>query len=104
MSLTTVATPEQRNLPLLEIRRDPTTVIPFELLTRGGRVGLVVKMTDSWPACHEFEPNTAEDLPFREDQCTLNLTRLKRSPIGMVWKLGEGRRQPWYRPPHLSVV
>ncbi|GFT84691.1 hypothetical protein TNCV_2767101 [Trichonephila clavipes] len=22
---------------------------------------LVVKVTDSWPACHEFEPNTAED-------------------------------------------
>ncbi|GFT42328.1 hypothetical protein TNCV_1786301 [Trichonephila clavipes] len=25
---------------------------------------LVVKVTDSWPACHEFESSTAEDLPY----------------------------------------
>ncbi|GFV19421.1 hypothetical protein TNCV_3663541 [Trichonephila clavipes] len=26
-----------------------------------GRGSLVVKVTDSWPVCHEFEPRTAED-------------------------------------------
>ncbi|GFV19142.1 hypothetical protein TNCV_3223601 [Trichonephila clavipes] len=26
---------------------------------------LVVKVTDSWPACHEFEPSTVEDPPCR---------------------------------------
>ncbi|GFS94659.1 uncharacterized protein TNCV_3649881 [Trichonephila clavipes] len=28
-------------------------------------VSLVVKVPDSWPACHEFECSTAEDLPSR---------------------------------------
>ncbi|GFV18986.1 hypothetical protein TNCV_4758711 [Trichonephila clavipes] len=26
---------------------------------------LTVKVTDSWPACHEFEPSTAEDPPCK---------------------------------------
>ncbi|GFT30560.1 hypothetical protein TNCV_4287021 [Trichonephila clavipes] len=29
----------------------------------GGRGSLVVKVTDSWPACHEFEPSTTEHPP-----------------------------------------
>ncbi|GFT59361.1 hypothetical protein TNCV_1709031 [Trichonephila clavipes] len=27
----------------------------------GWRGSLVVKITDSWPVCHKFEPSTAED-------------------------------------------
>ncbi|GFU84770.1 hypothetical protein TNCV_2127111 [Trichonephila clavipes] len=50
----------------------------------------VVKITDSWPACHEFEPSTAEDPPFRDGRCALDMSRLKRPPVGGVLKLGEG--------------
>ncbi|GFT77376.1 hypothetical protein TNCV_1470361 [Trichonephila clavipes] len=45
---------------------------------------LVVQVTDSWSACHEFEPVTAENPPCRR---TLSMSRLKRSPVGLVWKL-----------------
>ncbi|GFV10538.1 hypothetical protein TNCV_2584321 [Trichonephila clavipes] len=34
-------------------------------------------------------PNTAEDPPCRRDRCTLNLSRFKRPPVGVVWKLEE---------------
>ncbi|GFV68162.1 hypothetical protein TNCV_1874441 [Trichonephila clavipes] len=30
-----------------------------------GHGNLVVKVTDSWPACHEFEPSTTKDSPCR---------------------------------------
>ncbi|GFT55750.1 hypothetical protein TNCV_4736541 [Trichonephila clavipes] len=30
-----------------------------------GHGSQVVKVTDSWPACHEFEPGTAEDPSYR---------------------------------------
>ncbi|GFW17285.1 hypothetical protein TNCV_1957561 [Trichonephila clavipes] len=30
-----------------------------------GHGSLVVKITDSWPACHDIEPITAEDPPCR---------------------------------------
>ncbi|GFS59920.1 hypothetical protein TNCV_3957191 [Trichonephila clavipes] len=30
-----------------------------------GRDNRVIKVTDSWPACHEFEPSTAEDTPCK---------------------------------------
>ncbi|GFW77033.1 hypothetical protein TNCV_2724631 [Trichonephila clavipes] len=29
-----------------------------------GRGSIVVKVTDLWPACHEFEPSTTEDPPY----------------------------------------
>ncbi|GFX17151.1 hypothetical protein TNCV_4266771 [Trichonephila clavipes] len=44
---------------------------------------LVVKVADSCPACHEFEPSTAEDPSCRE--CRLNLswkTELKGLLVG----------------------
>ncbi|GFV30867.1 hypothetical protein TNCV_4013011 [Trichonephila clavipes] len=44
---------------------------------------------DSWIAFNEFQPNTAEDMSCRWGRCTLNLSRLKRPPMGVVWKLGE---------------
>ncbi|GFX62570.1 hypothetical protein TNCV_4867331 [Trichonephila clavipes] len=51
---------------------------------------LVVKATDSWPVCHDFEPGTTEDPPCRRDRYTLNMSMIKRPPIGVVWKLGLG--------------
>ncbi|GFW42183.1 hypothetical protein TNCV_1206391 [Trichonephila clavipes] len=56
----------------------------------GDRESLVVKVTDSWPVCHEFEPGTIEDPPCRRGRCTLNMLRLKRPSGGVMWKLGEG--------------
>ncbi|GFW13129.1 hypothetical protein TNCV_3330611 [Trichonephila clavipes] len=56
----------------------------------GDRGRLVVKVTDSWPAYREFEPSTAEDPPCIGGRCTLNVSRLKRPPVGVVRKLGEG--------------
>ncbi|GFS76485.1 hypothetical protein TNCV_1621061 [Trichonephila clavipes] len=53
-----------------------------------GRGSLVVKVTDLRLACHEFEPSTAEDPPCRKGGCTLNMSRLKRPPVDVVWKLG----------------
>ncbi|GFV69338.1 hypothetical protein TNCV_2943081 [Trichonephila clavipes] len=44
---------------------------------------LVVKVMDSWLACHEFEPGAAEDPPCKKDRYTLNLSGLKRPPIGV---------------------
>ncbi|GFW07854.1 hypothetical protein TNCV_3919871 [Trichonephila clavipes] len=49
-----------------------------------------VKITDSWVACHEFEPCNAEDPPCRGGRSTFNLSRIKRPPVGGVWILGEG--------------
>ncbi|GFV41786.1 uncharacterized protein TNCV_3629371 [Trichonephila clavipes] len=43
-----------------------------------------------WQACHEFKPSTAEDPPCKGDRCTLNMSRLKRPPVGVVWKLRDG--------------
>ncbi|GFX27951.1 hypothetical protein TNCV_773361 [Trichonephila clavipes] len=36
--------------------------------------------TNSWQACHEFEPRTIEDPPCRRVQCTLKMSMLKRPP------------------------
>ncbi|GFV92320.1 hypothetical protein TNCV_3949301 [Trichonephila clavipes] len=45
---------------------------------------------DSWTACHEFEPSTADDPPCRGSRCELNVSRLKCPPVGVMWKLGQG--------------
>ncbi|GFX98290.1 hypothetical protein TNCV_4909331 [Trichonephila clavipes] len=54
------------------------------------RGSLVVKVTVSWLTCYEFEPSTTENKPCRGGRCALNMSRLIRSPVGVVWKLGEG--------------
>ncbi|GFW71910.1 hypothetical protein TNCV_3220861 [Trichonephila clavipes] len=61
------------------------------------RGSLIVKITDSWLACHEFKPITAEDPQCRE---TMLCRELKRPPVGVVWKSGEGQ----CRPLHLTMV
>ncbi|GFW97413.1 hypothetical protein TNCV_4990901 [Trichonephila clavipes] len=57
------------------------------------RDSLVVKVTDSWLACHEFEPSTAEGAcsVMQRERCTLNMWKLKCPSIGVVRKLG-GKR------------
>ncbi|GFU43097.1 hypothetical protein TNCV_109191 [Trichonephila clavipes] len=55
----------------------------------GGRGSLVVMVMDLWLACHEFEPSTAEDPPCSAGRCKLNMSKLKCSPVGVVWKLRE---------------
>ncbi|GFV88451.1 hypothetical protein TNCV_1242641 [Trichonephila clavipes] len=57
------------------------------LWVSSGRDNLVVKVTDSWPVYHEFEPSTVEDPPCR-GRCMLNMSKLKCPPV--VGKLGEG--------------
>ncbi|GFX03779.1 ATP-dependent DNA helicase [Trichonephila clavipes] len=83
----------------------------FASMTTTGRVSsssrgsLVVKVTISWPACHEFEPSATENPPCRESRCTLNLGRLKRPLIDTVEKLGEDNANsgvvivscPWFK-------
>ncbi|GFV59618.1 hypothetical protein TNCV_228591 [Trichonephila clavipes] len=48
-----------------------------------GRGSLVLKVTVSWLACHEFESGTAEDSPCKGGRCTFNMPRLKRSPVSV---------------------
>ncbi|GFV00221.1 filamin-A [Trichonephila clavipes] len=52
-------------------------------LALGGSGSLVVKVTNSWPACHEFEPSTVEDLWYSSDivDCKLKLI------LGLIWTL-----------------
>ncbi|GFS58207.1 hypothetical protein TNCV_4916161 [Trichonephila clavipes] len=53
-----------------------------------GRSNLVVKVTDSWPTRHEFEPCIAEDPPCRG---AMHVESVKRSNVlSLVWWLGEG--------------
>ncbi|GFY33219.1 hypothetical protein TNCV_1240701 [Trichonephila clavipes] len=54
-----------------------------------GRSSLVVKTKDSWLACHDFECSIAENPLCRGIRCELNVSKLKRHPVGVVWKLGE---------------
>ncbi|GFV72958.1 hypothetical protein TNCV_1329661 [Trichonephila clavipes] len=55
-----------------------------------GHNSLAVKVKDSCPACPEFRPGTVEDPPCRTGRCTLNMSRLERPPVGLVWNQGEG--------------
>ncbi|GFS61384.1 hypothetical protein TNCV_3105621 [Trichonephila clavipes] len=59
------------------------------LVWEEGCGSLVVKVTNSWLACHEFKPGTVEDPSCTGDRCTLNMSRLKCPPVGVVLKLGE---------------
>ncbi|GFY05287.1 hypothetical protein TNCV_2207331 [Trichonephila clavipes] len=62
---------------------------------------LLVKVTDSWPARHAFEPTTAQ-APSCRKPCTENLSRFRRLPFGVVWKLGEGQLRG--SPRYLTMV
>ncbi|GFV60808.1 hypothetical protein TNCV_954281 [Trichonephila clavipes] len=49
----------------------------------------VVKITNSRLECHDIKPLSAEDPPCRGVECTLNMSRLKRPTVDVVWKVGE---------------
>ncbi|GFY34956.1 hypothetical protein TNCV_155291 [Trichonephila clavipes] len=69
------------------------------IATDRGRGSLVVKETDSWPACHKFEPSTADNPPRRE-RCTLNLSRAQTSSSGVVVRrvdASSGVIRPWFK-------
>ncbi|GFT06340.1 hypothetical protein TNCV_1145321 [Trichonephila clavipes] len=57
---------------------------------------------DSWLACHEFQTGTAEDPPYREGRCILNLSRLKYPPVGVEVKIVDD--QLGNLPRHMTVV
>ncbi|GFY14555.1 hypothetical protein TNCV_4827591 [Trichonephila clavipes] len=61
--------------------------LPMKIRSYGS---LVFKVTDSWLTCHKLEPGTTEDSSCKGGQCMLNVSRLKRPSVGVVWKLGEG--------------
>ncbi|GFY16592.1 hypothetical protein TNCV_2787191 [Trichonephila clavipes] len=56
------------------------------------RGSLVVKVTDSWMACHEFEPSPAVDPSCRggEAMHVKSIDAQTSSRDGVVWKFGEG--------------
>ncbi|GFW18596.1 hypothetical protein TNCV_1222571 [Trichonephila clavipes] len=60
-------------------------LITFVICRRGS---LEVKVTDSWPAYHEFKPSTAEDPPSRGVLCTLNMLILKHPLIDVKVRRG----------------
>ncbi|GFW57545.1 transposon Tf2-6 polyprotein [Trichonephila clavipes] len=39
---------------------------------------------DSWLAHHDLKHSAAKDPPCREDRCTLNLSKLKHPPVGLL--------------------
>ncbi|GFV16709.1 hypothetical protein TNCV_4418961 [Trichonephila clavipes] len=41
------------------------TIITTSRNDKGDRGNLMVKVTDSWSACYEFEPRIVDDLPYR---------------------------------------
>ncbi|GFW97783.1 hypothetical protein TNCV_1425461 [Trichonephila clavipes] len=71
--------------------------VPYRFVT-----ALVVKVKNSLPACHEFEPSAADDPLCRWSQFTFQ-SRLKCPPIGVVWKFGEGLQLECH-PRHLTGV
>ncbi|GFY04429.1 uncharacterized protein TNCV_4415171 [Trichonephila clavipes] len=70
-----------------------------------GRGSLVVKVTDSWSTCHEFEPNTAEDPPCRGAMHVKSVESSNVLPF--VWcgvVVRRGACQLRCRPRHLTMV
>ncbi|GFW07360.1 hypothetical protein TNCV_865321 [Trichonephila clavipes] len=72
-------------------------VVSRMLLHVAAMVKVVICISESQPngqgnrLVQEFEPSAAEDLPCRKGRCTLNRSRLKCPPVGVAWKLKEGR-------------
>ncbi|GFV71068.1 hypothetical protein TNCV_3703901 [Trichonephila clavipes] len=59
---------------------------------RGDHSSLVAKVTDSWQACHEFEPSSAEDSPCREAMHLKSVESLNVHRL--VWYLGDVGSSP----------
>ncbi|GFS65390.1 transposable element Tcb1 transposase [Trichonephila clavipes] len=67
----------------------PATLIELETALQEECGSLVVKVTDSRPACREFEPSTAKDLTYRGAMHVKYVEAQTRPSIGVVWKLGD---------------
>ncbi|GFY14973.1 hypothetical protein TNCV_235231 [Trichonephila clavipes] len=66
-----------------------------------GSGSLVVKVTHSWLSCLEFQPSTTEDPLCRLGPCMVNMSRLKCTPVGVMWGNGCQLR---CHPRHLTVA
>ncbi|GFX68174.1 hypothetical protein TNCV_4439971 [Trichonephila clavipes] len=61
--------------------RTETTALLCDMVSNSG--SLVVKATDSWLTCHEFEPSTTKDPPCMEN---MHVKSVKSSNIlPLVW-------------------
>ncbi|GFV38771.1 hypothetical protein TNCV_4763781 [Trichonephila clavipes] len=72
----------------------PTTICtrlttPFELLETECVLGsLVVEVTNSWQACHEFKPSTTEEPQYKGEMYVLICREHKLPPISVVIRRG----------------
>ncbi|GFY32583.1 uncharacterized protein TNCV_673381 [Trichonephila clavipes] len=69
-----------------------------------GRGSLVVKVTDLWLACHEFEPSTTEDLPYRGAMHVKSVESSNILPLVWCGNLKREMTAQRCRPRHLTVV
>ncbi|GFW43510.1 hypothetical protein TNCV_4768631 [Trichonephila clavipes] len=81
----------KRSSAIHSLCRTVNSVILFN--RPGDRGNLVVNGTNTWQACQEFEPSTAEDPSFRGGLRTLSTSRLKCFPMGVVRKQRERERE-----------
>ncbi|GFT23171.1 hypothetical protein TNCV_1858891 [Trichonephila clavipes] len=61
----------------------PARMEDFQKICGGG--SLVAKVTDSWQACHDFEPSTAEDLPCKGEMHVKSVESSNALPL--VWRV-----------------
>ncbi|GFT99236.1 hypothetical protein TNCV_4084141 [Trichonephila clavipes] len=73
----------------MPLQKTPTHYEHMPLIEKGWAIRLG-QGNGFMDVCHEFESGTAEVPPCRGGGCTSNTSRLKRPPIDVVWKLGEG--------------
>ncbi|GFW04167.1 uncharacterized protein TNCV_2669321 [Trichonephila clavipes] len=79
----------QRNVSPSEQEEDERGPMPIsaikDLLKKWEDVRAMVLEWHSYQA----DVSSTEDPPCRGGRCMLNMSRLKRPPVGVVWKLGE---------------
>ncbi|GFV92519.1 hypothetical protein TNCV_1744241 [Trichonephila clavipes] len=78
-------------LVIMALYRSPLTVTlwPSSFLKNVAVVAKWSRQQTRRQRVKSFDPSTTEDPPCRGGRYTLNMLRIKRSPIGVVWKLGE---------------
>ncbi|GFW56568.1 hypothetical protein TNCV_1862781 [Trichonephila clavipes] len=74
--------------PTIQHHYEIVLPVVFRLLS-GARSSLVVKLTDTCQSCRELGTSTAESLHIG-GRYTINLSRRKLPPVGVVGKLGKG--------------
>ncbi|GFW75657.1 hypothetical protein TNCV_4428401 [Trichonephila clavipes] len=71
--------------------------------SEGGLGSLVVKVTDSWPACHKFELSTSEN-PQRRKAILVKSVEAQTYSCGCGVVVRRGRRRLRCHPRHLTMV